>query len=180
MSAGFCPSCGKPAAADARFCAACGNALPRAQAAGETPPPPAGATVRGDEKAVFTLKPLVVRTLFESLVCVVTLGVGWLFFWIARMGRRYVVTTQRIESRRGVFNIRRESLEMFRIEDFEVVEPFFLRLRGAGHLTIRSMDKDEPVLVLEAIPDVQSVYETLRSLTRDERGRGGVRVVEVG
>jgi hypothetical protein len=53
-------------------------------------------------------------------------------------------------------------------------------MRGAGTLIIRSMDKDEPVAELDAIPDVRGVYEKLRELTRDERYRMGVRVIDAG
>ncbi len=172
MSGGFCPFCGAAAAADARFCAKCGRAM---SAAPSTP----GAQSSG-ESTVFELRPLVVRTMLELLLCVVTLGVGFVCLWIARMGRRYIVTTQRIETRTGVLTRRRESLDLFRVEDFEVIEPLYLRMRGAGHLKLWSMDKDEPVLVLEAIADVQTVYEKLRELTRAERGRNQVRVVDTG
>jgi membrane protein YdbS with pleckstrin-like domain len=134
----------------------------------------------GEETPVLEIRPLVVRSVFELIVCVLTLGLGWVSLWVARLGRRYSITTQRIETRQGVFSVRRDFLEIFRIEDLEVDEPFFLRMRGAGHLRIWSMDESGPQLVLEAIPDVQNVYETVRKLTRDERGRNQVRVVELG
>jgi hypothetical protein len=51
-------------------------------------------------------------------------------------------------------------------------------MRGAGDLVIRSMDKDEPVATLEAIPGVRDVYERLRKLTSEERFRKGVRTIE--
>ncbi len=118
------------------------------------------------------------RTIFELLASIITLGIGWICLWVSRWGRRYMITTQRIECREGVVTVRRTSLDLFRVEDFEVIEPFFLRLRGAGNLRIWSMDKSEPEFLLEAIPDVQGVFEKLRELTRSERGRHQVRVVE--
>ena len=179
MSAGFCPNCGAAATAGARFCAACGKPLPGAPAAAAQAAAPA-ATHPPDapEEQVFELRPLVVRTLLECVVCVLTLGVAWVVWWIARMRLRFVLTTQRIERREGIVTIRRTSLDLFRIEDFEIVEPFFLRLRGAGNLRIWSLDQDEPDLVLPAIPNVAEVYEKLRVLTREERSRARVRVVE--
>lgn len=185
MSGGFCPSCGAAATAGARFCAACGKPLPQAQPAPApaSAPSPTAPTARaavpgGPETTVLEFKPLVVRTIFELLASIVTLGIGWICLWVSRWGRRYVVTTQRIECREGLATVRRTSLDLFRVEDFEVIEPFFLRLRGAGNLRIWSMDKSEPEFLLEAVPDVQGVYETLRELTRAERGRNQVRVVE--
>ena len=127
---------------------------------------------------MFELRPLVVRNFRELVLCILTLGIAWICYWIARMGRRYVITTQRVELREGITTKRRTALDIFRIEDFEVIEPFFLRMRGAGNLRIWSMDKSEPQIVLEAIPGVQAVYEKLREMTRDERGRNKVRVIE--
>ncbi len=187
MSAGFCTNCGTAATPGARFCAACGKPLQGATAVAATPaaevaasPAAAAAAHAPDapEEQVFELRPLVVRTLGECALCVVTLGIAWVVLWIARMRLRFVLTTQRIESSIGIVTVRRTSLDLFRIEDFEIVEPFFLRLRGAGNLRIWSLDQDEPDLVLPAIPDIAEVYEKLRVLTRAERSRAKVRVVE--
>jgi hypothetical protein len=180
MSGGFCPQCGAAAAADARFCAACGKPLPRASAA--VAPQPAGSraatAAAAAETVVFELRPLIVRTVFELFACVVTLGVVWICLWISRMGRRYRITTERIETRQGVETVESRFVDLFRIEDFELREPFWLRMRGAGDLVIRSMDKDEPVATLAAIPGVRDVYEKLRKLTGEERFRKGVRTIE--
>lgn len=183
MSASFCPFCGKPAVAEASFCAACGKALPQAGAASpgaRAASPGAGAAggAAAPETEVYSLRPLAVRTLLELLICLLTLGLAFVFLWISRLGKRYLVTTQRIETRTGLATIHREHLDIFRIEDFEIDEPFFLRLRGAGNLRIYAGDKDEPLLVMEAIPGLAEVYETLRGLTREERRRNQVRVVE--
>jgi hypothetical protein len=178
-SAGFCPNCGAAASAGAKFCAACGKPLAAPADPGAAAAPAAvSRAADAAETEVCELRPLVVRTLFELLLCVLTLGIAWVILWLARMRLRFLLTTQRIERREGLVTIRRTSLDLFRIEDFEIVEPFFLRLRGAGNLRIWSMDQDEPDVVLPALPNVAEVYEKLRVLTRAERSRARVRVVE--
>jgi len=178
MSGGFCPSCGKAAASDARFCADCGKPLPRTGKAVDAPTAARSDAAKPAEETVFELRPLVVRTTLDALICVTI--VGWIVLWLARLGRRYRITTERIETCDGVVTRTSRFIDLFRIEDFELVEPWFLRMRGAGTLIVRSMDKDEPVAELEAIPDVRGVYEKLRELTRDERDRKGVRVLDTG
>jgi uncharacterized membrane protein YdbT with pleckstrin-like domain len=179
MSAGYCPNCGAAAAAGASFCAACGKPLAASPAGAATAAAHPGARPPdAPEAEVLEIRPLVVRTLLELLVCVLTLGIAWVVWWLARMRLRFVLTTQRIERREGLVTVRRTSLDLFRIEDFEVVEPFFLRMRGAGDLRIWSMDKDEPDLVMPAVPNVTEVYEKVRTLTRAERSRAQVRVIE--
>lgn len=178
-SAGFCTNCGAAATPGARFCAACGKPLVAATAVTAQPAAPAEAhPADASEEEVLALHPLVVRTLGECALCVLTLGVAWVVLWIARNRLHFVLTTQRIERREGLVTVRRTSLDLFRIEDFEIVEPFFLRLRAAGNLRIWSLDQDEPDLVLPAIPNVAEVYEKVRVLTRAERARARVRVVE--
>lgn len=178
MSGGFCPSCGAAAVAESRFCAVCGKPLPRAPAVSapkvQTPAAPGAAP----ESTVFELRPLVVRTVFELFACIVTLGVAWICLWISRMGRRYRITGERIETRQGVVTVDSRFIDLFRVEDFEIREPFYMRMRGAGDLVIRSMDKDEPVATLEAIPHVREVYEKLRKLTGEERVKKGVHTIE--
>jgi len=73
---------------------------------------------------------------------------------------------------------RRETIELFRVQDFEIREPLFLRLRDAGSLVIRSMDPSEGEIVLDAVPGVQEVFETLRRTSIDERNRNRVRLLE--
>jgi uncharacterized membrane protein YdbT with pleckstrin-like domain len=130
------------------------------------------------EETVFELRPLVVRTTLEALLCVTI--VGWIVLWLARLGLRYRITTERIETREGVVTRTSRFIDLYRIEDFELVEPWFLRMRGAGTLIVRSMDKDEPIAEIVAIPGVRDVYEKLRELSRDDRRRKGVRVIETG
>jgi len=178
MSGGFCPSCGKATTAGARFCAACGKALPEAPRAAAPPATARSVASGAEETTVFEFRPLVVRTLLEALLSVTI--VGWICLWFARLGRRYRITTERIEVRDGVVTRTSRFIDLYRIEDFEVVEPWFLRMRGSGRLIIRSMDKDDPVAELDAIPDVRAVYEKLRTMSRDERQRRGVRVLETG
>jgi hypothetical protein len=174
MRGGFCPSCGKAAASDARFCANCGKPLSDSPRVDAAPPAAVGAA----DATVFELRPLVVRTAVEALLCVTI--VGWIVLWLARLGRRYRVTTERIETMEGIVTRTSRFIDLYRVEDFELVEPWFLRMRGAGSLVVRSMDKDEPIAELEAIPDVRGVYEKIRELTRDDRYRKGVRVVDAG
>lgn len=179
--------CGVTATAGARFCAACGAAL-RAASAPDLPasrpvPAPDGgdrapATAPGPERELFVLRPLVLQTALELVLSVLTVGLWALALWLRRMQARYRITTQRIELKDGLVNVRRRTIELFRVQDFEVVEPLFLRLRGAGNLVIRSLDPEEHEVVLVAVPDVHTVYEQVRAASLASRRGERVRVFE--
>ncbi len=184
----YCEACGKAASADAQFCGGCGRAFPGFEPAAEpaipvragsgavAPPVPEGAS--GPEKELFDLRPLAVRGFGELLLCVLTVGLAWLVLWLMRRWTRYRITDQRIEVQTGVLDRRREAIELFRVQDFEIQEPLFLRLRDAGSLVIRSMDPAEGEIVLAAVPGVQEVYETMRRTSIDQRALHRVRLLE--
>jgi len=132
----------------------------------------------GPESELFDLRPLAVQGFGELTLCVLSLGLAWLIYWLARRWTRYRITDQRIEVQTGVLDRRRETIELFRVQDFEIREPLFLRLRDAGSLVIRSMDPAEGEIELAAVPGVQEVYETLRRTSIDERNRNRVRLLE--
>lgn len=179
----FCEGCGRRASADARFCGACGRpfAGPAGDAPGRPAPGPreaADAAPSGEEQIVFDLRGVAVRTVGEFVLCVLTVGLVWVWLAICRRRLRYRVTNQRIEIVSGIVTVTRRTTDLFRIHDLEVVEPFFLRMRGAGNLIVRAQDSGDPEIVLEAIPGVRNVHETLRKLVSDERRRMHVKVVE--
>ncbi len=142
------------------------------------PGPAAAADETGVESDLYAFRPLAVQGFGELTLCLLTVGIAWLVLCLRRVWTRYRVTTQRIEVTSGVFDRRRETIELFRIQDFELQEPLFLRLRGAGNLLIRSMDPVEGELVLRAVPGVHDVYETLRRQTIGQRDRHRVRLLE--
>ena len=121
---------------------------------------------------------MTIQTLVELFLALLTLGVAWVCLAIARHSVRYRITTQRIEIETGIASVTRRTVDLFRVQDFEVDQPFFLRMRGAGHLVVRSQDTTETEIVLRAIPKVREVHERLRELVAAERRRQHVRVVE--
>jgi membrane protein YdbS with pleckstrin-like domain len=178
----YCEGCGTPGSQDARFCGACGRPFPAPE---PSPNPlvepaavPGGGAAARDETELYDMRPLAVQGFGELLLCLLTVGIAWLVLWLRRVWTRYRITDQRIEVQTGVLERRRETIELFRVQDFEVQEPLFLRLRAAGNLVIRSMDPAEGEIVLRAVPDVQDVYETLRRAAIDERDRHRVRLLE--
>ncbi len=185
----FCEGCGKQAAASARFCGGCGDAFPEPEAAEPTEPETSGGGGRSggageapaasaEERELFNTGPLPVQSFVELGLCILTFGIAWLFLWIRRIDTRYWITDERIEVTTGVFHKTTAAVELFRIQDYELVEPLFLRLRGSGHVVVRSMDPEEGEITLRALPDAQLVYETLRKMALGERGKHNVRLLE--
>ncbi|MCE9635039.1 MAG: PH domain-containing protein [Planctomycetes bacterium] len=176
----FCESCGRKVGPDARFCAGCGRPFDGADPSETASDKQVAATAGGvgGEREVAAFGPVVLQSVGELLVCVLTAGIAWVCLWASRSHTRYRLTSERLEIRTGRFTHTSRTVDLFRVQDLEIQEPFFLRLRGAGHLVIRSQDAGEPEVVLRAVPGVRALHETIRSLMAAERRRLHVKIVE--
>jgi uncharacterized membrane protein YdbT with pleckstrin-like domain len=113
------------------------------------------------------------------VICVLTVGLALLYYWLKRLGRHYRITTQRIIVERGVLSKRLEQIDLYRITDYVVERPFGQRLMGTGNVLLKSMDPTTPELRLYGLnTDVVVLYEELRAATEAAKGRRGVRVVD--
>lgn len=98
--------------------------------------------------------------------------------WIQLRSRYYEITTQRVRLRQGVFSKRTDELELYRVKDSTVFEPFWQRLFGLGNIVITNNDATTPTLTLEALPHAGEIREKLRTAIEECRDRKRVRVAE--
>ena len=66
-----------------------------------------------------------------------------------------------------------------RIRDYKIVEPFWLRLVGVGHVVLVSSDRSTPQATLRAVPQVARLKDEIRTHTERQRQRRGVRDLDV-
>jgi uncharacterized membrane protein YdbT with pleckstrin-like domain len=90
----------------------------------------------------------------------------------------FEVTSERVRWRRGIMTKRTDELELYRVMDATLVEPFLLRLGGAGNIEIRSADASTPSLTLPAVKGAAELREKLRVSIENCRAKKGVRVTE--
>jgi uncharacterized membrane protein YdbT with pleckstrin-like domain len=115
----------------------------------------------------------------SAVALVVPIGMWMARWWITRT-TLYELTTQRLKVTRGILNRRLDELELFRVKDYVMDQPLFLRLVGLGNITLVTSDATTHSIVLRAIADVQAVRETLRTAVQSERDRKRVREIDVG
>jgi uncharacterized membrane protein YdbT with pleckstrin-like domain len=93
--------------------------------------------------------------------------------------REYEVTTERVRVRSGIFSKRTDELELYRVEDHVLIEPFWLRLFKAGNIQLLTHDESNPMLVLEAVPNASALRDELRKSIETCRERKRVRLTEM-
>jgi len=98
--------------------------------------------------------------------------------WIELKSQRYQLTNQRLKWSRGVFSKITNEIELYRIKDTQLIEPFFLRIVGCGNIILSTSDRNTPELIIPAVKNATGVREKIRVLIEAARRERGVREVD--
>ena len=101
-----------------------------------------------------------------------------LWKYLVTRATQYTLTTQRLSFRRGVFSKETDAMELYRIKDMRVVEPFFLRMFGKGDILMDTSDRTDPEFTLHAVPEPDKLRDTIRRYVEMRRDEKRVREVD--
>lgn len=112
-----------------------------------------------------------------SAVLIVTLPLVW-WKWLVLKNNRITLTSQRLRLSSGVFTKEHEDIELYRVKDWTVTEPFWQRMMGCGRLTLVTSDRTAPEVVLDWQPEAKVFSEALRQAVEAVREKKRVREVD--
>lgn len=98
--------------------------------------------------------------------------------WLVIKNTRYELTTERLIFRKGVLNKTVDELELYRIRDYRLKKPLYLRIFSLGNIILTTSDRSHPEFVLIAIRDSDKLREDLRRFVEVCRARRGVREID--
>ena len=128
----------------------------------------------GSPSQVVNLASFIILGLFFWLVFPLLII---LWKWLVTKTTKYELTTERLRTRCGVLNKKTDELELYRIRDYKLEQPFFLRLFSLGNIVLETSDRSHPQVVIKAIPNGEQLREQIR--THVEACRTSKRVREV-
>ena len=131
---------------------------------------------RGTPSQVVNLGIFIIMGLFFWLV-IPLLVILWK--WLVIKNTKYELTTERLRTRYGVLNKETDELELYRVRDYRLEQPFFLRIFSLGNLILDTSDKSHPQVVIRAIPNGEELREIFRTHVEANRTRKGVREIDM-
>jgi uncharacterized membrane protein YdbT with pleckstrin-like domain len=135
-----------------------------------------------DERVVWQGAPSQVLNLVIFVGCALTC---WLviplfvalYYWLKVRCHSYELTTERLRESQGILSRTTHELELYRVKDTVLIEPFYLRIFGLGNVELRTSDLTTPDMVLRAVRDGADVRNELRKHVEKMRERK--RVAEI-
>lgn len=129
---------------------------------------------------IVSLIIIVVSLLFFPLAAVlVVIPLAYIFVkWIVVKNHRYKVTTERIFYTTGIFSKKTEAMELYRVRDVDMYEPFWQRLFKLGNVSLTTSDKTSMNFLLKAVPNPAELMNNIRKNVELRRDVKRVRGVE--
>lgn len=107
------------------------------------------------------------------LAALVACGAILIRYYVRSRAIHYTITTQRIKLDRGWLSKVQESLELFRVDHFELRQPLGSRLLGQSFLHLYSSDAELENFSIYGIPNLPALADQLREYQLRERTRRG-------
>lgn len=114
----------------------------------------------------------VVCILFSWLVIPIFIAL-WKFLVVKTW--KIEITNQRLITEKGVLSKTTDELELYRVKDLRLHEPFLLRLVGLSNIILVTSDRTNPMVIIPSIADGKNIREKLRLAVEARRDKKGVR-----
>src|SRR4030095_8718475 len=117
--------------------------------------------------------------LFPWITVLVIVPLIYLFYkWLIIRNNRYKITTERIFFTSGIFSKKTDALELYRVRDLDMYEPFWQRIFKLGNIEIDSADQTNPKFFLKAVPNPTKLLDDIRRSVELRRDAKRVRGIE--
>jgi len=120
-----------------------------------------------------------------NILCVLLLpvfGLGLLMFiwrYLTTKFNKYEITNERIIEHKGVLSRTTDELELYRVKDIKLDQPFFLRLFKLSNIVLSTTDRTKSIVTIQGIEDGQELRNILRKSIEERRDAKKVREIDL-
>lgn len=121
------------------------------------------------EQTIWKGTPSQIVNLNKFIICLLlapfTMGLSLIYAlwsWFVIKNIKYELTTERIITRQGVLNKRTDELELYRLKDYALIQPIFLRIFSLGNVILSASDVSHGNLKIVAVKDGDSLRDMIR------------------
>lgn len=114
-------------------------------------------------KLLWVLKGSIILVLF-----------GLLYRFLSVALEKYTLTEKVFRHQYGILNRIHQELELFRVNDVTIIQPFYLGMFGYAVLRVDSSDASSPVTYIAGVKNAESIRASMRTLVQDARQRPGL------
>jgi len=121
-----------------------------------------------------------IKNLGIYVLCLLVIPIPWAIArWLVVKTTTYRLTTERLITERGIFNKTIDTLELYRVRDMQITQPFTQRLFGLQTIHLLTADTTTPSVVVDHIPVAAGLPDKLRAQVEETRQRKRVRTLDV-
>jgi len=99
--------------------------------------------------------------------------------WLSVGAQQFELTSERILSSSGFLSRVTDSLELYRVKDMRIIQPFQLRLFGLENIELMTSDVTSRVLVIDHVPSSLRLADKIRAQVEVCRVSKGTREIEM-
>ncbi len=134
----------------------------------------------GKEESIWLGGPSQWVNFWPFVACILVIPIPWaLYRYFAIRCTTFELTSQRMRLSAGIFSKTYDDIEIYRVKDITLHQPFLQRIVGLGTVTLITSDSTHPRLPLPAIKDPLGVRDILREQVEIMRRERGVRELDV-
>jgi uncharacterized membrane protein YdbT with pleckstrin-like domain len=132
------------------------------------------------EETVWTGTSSQLKNLPAFVLCLLVIPIPWAIWrWLDVKSRIFRLTSERLLIESGVLNKTTETLELYRVRDLQVSQPFLLRLFGLQNLTLLTSDTSTPQIVVDYVPVELGLADKFREQVEACRQKKRVREIDI-
>lgn len=121
-----------------------------------------------------------VKNFWWFVACLLVIPIPWaIWAWLKVKCRVFTLTNERLMIESGVFNKGQDLLELYRVRDLQVNQPFWLRLFGLENISLLTTDLTTESIMLDYIPSSLNLRDQFREHVEECRRRKGVREIGI-